>query len=88
MKFQDIVTNIVDILKLIVPLLIGASILIFLYGLLTYILNSADEAKRKESISYISYGIIGLFVMVSVWSLAYMLTEFFGLSFGIPQIRI
>ncbi len=52
----------------IINLLITVSILIFIYGLLKY-LFSDEEKKRKEGINTITYGLIVLVVMVSVWSI-------------------
>jgi len=86
MKFSTIVTNIIGVLKGVLPLIVGATVLIFLYGLLGYMMNVGDEAKRKESLSYITYGLIGLFVMISFWGLVAVFSSTFGLDFGIPRI--
>ncbi len=86
MTLRTIVNNFISILRPVAVLIVASAVLIFLYGLLGYITNSADESKRKESIQYIIYGIFGLFLMVSIWGLVAILTNTFGISFGIPVI--
>ena len=88
MKFQDLIGRFINILDWIVLVIISLSVLTFVYGLLGYMFNVSDEGKRKESMNYILYGIIGLFVMVGIWGLVYILTEFFGFTFGMPQITV
>jgi len=87
MTFSYIINNIITFLGNLVLLIIGIALLIFLWGLLTYIMNSGDESKRKESLQYILYGLIGLFVMVAVWGLVSLLSGFIDEPVGIPQIR-
>lgn len=86
MTFESLVMKIVNLLGDLVPLVVGFAVLVFLYGLFGYMMNIGDESKRKESISYIIYGLIGLFVMTAVWGLVSLLSRTFGFDFGIPVI--
>jgi uncharacterized membrane protein len=88
MTFKTIVENLISILKLTVPILIGLAVVMFLYGLFVYVVNSGDESKRKEGVQYIIYGLVGLFVMIAMWALAGILSNFFGTGFAVPQIAI
>jgi hypothetical protein len=88
MTFQSIIENLLNLSRALVPVIVGLSVVVFLYGLFGYIMNSGDESKRADSVKYIVYGIIGLFVIVSVWGMVFLITDFFGLNFGIPQIVI
>lgn len=65
-----------------VPLLIGAAIIVFLYGVLKFILNAGDPDKRTEGRSYMIWAIVGIVVMVSVWALVYFVQSTFGLEGG------
>jgi hypothetical protein len=87
-SFREFTEHIIRLLDFLVRPLIGLAVVVFLYGLLTYILNSANEQKRKEGLQYIVYGLIGFVVMLSMWALAAILSDTFGLGFGIPQITI
>lgn len=51
------------------PVIVGIALLGFFYGLAMFIFNAGDEEKRKKSRGIMIWGIVGLFVMVSVWGL-------------------
>jgi hypothetical protein len=85
--FKSFVDLVLSMLGLIVPLLIGCALALFLYGVLVYVINGTDEAKRKEGSKMMMYGIVALFVMVSVWALVALLSETFGFQFGLPALR-
>lgn len=83
--FGQLINRLIGYSNRIVILIVAMAMAFFLYGLVGYILNSDSEDKRRESVSYIVGGIIGLFVMVSVWGILSMLSGSFNFSFGIPQ---
>ena len=53
----------------------------FLWGLAMYILSGPGE-KADEGRSRMIYGIIALFVMISVWGLVRVLSNTFGTAAG------
>lgn len=65
------------ILMGIIPLLTGLGLLYFLYGLYLFMSASGNETKRSDGKQYILYGLIGLFVMVSVWGLVSIISSTF-----------
>ncbi|MBM2817933.1 MAG: protein of unknown function with transrane region [Parcubacteria group bacterium] len=68
-----------DILKKILPLIISVAVIYFVYNAFSYMI-AADEEKKGEAKSKMIYGIIALFVMVSVWGLVGILSGTFGFS--------
>lgn len=87
--FADLITFITcTISSVIIPLLVSLAIMVFIYGVITYIISADDEEKRKVGRSYILYGIIGIFVIVSVWGLVNILSNTFGISNSVPQLKI
>jgi len=64
----------------VMPLLFAIALVYFLVGVVKYIASGGDENKRKEGTQMMLYGIIGLFVMVSVWGLVALLINTFGIS--------
>lgn len=88
MTFASFIDRIISITTYLVPLLVGASVLVFLWGLFIYMTNAGDSSQRQASLKYMLYGIIGLFVMISMWALAFIFSDFFGLEIGIPQITV
>ena len=86
--FADVINRIIGVLDNVVIVIVALAIVMFMYGLISYIINSGNEEKRKEGINYIIAGVVGLFIMVSVWGLVQVLSDTFGVNVGIPQIEI
>ena len=73
----------------VLPLLVTVAIVIFIIGIIKYI-SKADEAKeREEGRNFMIYGIVALFVMVSIWGLVGIIQGTFGLGTNvlIPQLQ-
>lgn len=66
-----------------VPIIIGFALVSFLWGILVYLWKGDDETQRKESKSFMLWGIIGLFVMVSLWGLVSIFAN--TLNFHLPN---
>lgn len=78
MTFAELIDKIV--FTVIDPLLFLVSALALLYfilGVTKYIYHSGDAEKRSEGYQMMIYGIIALFVMVSVWALVGVLSNTF-----------
>ncbi len=62
------------------PLLILVAVVLLLFGIVkTFFFSSSDDG-RKEGKSFIIWGIVALFVMVSVWGLVNVLRATFQLD--------
>jgi ABC-type thiamin/hydroxymethylpyrimidine transport system permease subunit len=68
-----------QLLTIVVPILIALAVVYFIWGVITYVLSSDEEAKTQGR-NRIIYGIIGLAVIVAVWGLVKILTNTFGVS--------
>lgn len=63
----------------VIPLIIALTVLVFLWGVFKFVIaNDADG--RKEARGYMVWGIVSLFVMVSVWGLVNLLARTFNLD--------
>ena len=62
------------------PLLILAALIMFLYGILRTFFIDRDHAAENKGRSFILWGIVALFVMVSVWGLVNVLRDTTGLD--------
>ena len=49
----------------VIALIFGIALLYFIYGVIQYISGVADPGKRKEGISHMIWGRIGLTIMVT-----------------------
>lgn len=80
----DLYALAINLMQLAVPILIGLALVVFLWGIVTYIASGGNESARSAAGAYILWGIIGLFVMISVWGLVLILSNTFGFPFGLP----
>lgn len=67
-----------------IPLIIGVAVITFLWGVLSYV-TASDDAKQKEARGIMMYGIIVLFVMVSIWGLVNLLGDTISLTDTAPE---
>ncbi|MEK7156802.1 MAG: hypothetical protein AAB790_03260 [Patescibacteria group bacterium] len=82
--FQELAVDIVEILDATTAVLIVAGIVVYFYGISTNILSFSDDAGEKVR-TYFFWGIIVLFVMVSIWGILRLLQDtLFGGSINSP----
>jgi hypothetical protein len=63
--------------------LFAVAFIVFIWGIFEYfIAGGANEEKRKQGKSFILYGLIGFFIMMSVWGLVNVIVNTFGLGSG------
>jgi hypothetical protein len=74
------------LVKTVVPFLFTLASVAFIWGIIQYFLNPDNEEKRKKGKSYMIWGIVALFVMISMWGLVGILTDTFGIKTLIPQL--
>ncbi len=87
-NFRDLVMKISEMINLVIPIVISLTVLVFIWGIFRMVLAGGDTDARKEARSTIVFGIVGLFVMVSVWGLVNILkSSFFGGGLVIPQLK-
>lgn len=74
--------------KGVLPLLIGIAVVAFVYGIIEYFLNPDNEEKRKKGKSFILWGLIALFVMVSFWGIVGVLQNTFQTTDNSAGVKI
>jgi cation transporter-like permease len=77
--FENFLGDVRNILNMLLPIIIAAAVVYFVYGIARYVM-SGDEAAKEVAKGKIIYGIIGLFVMISVWGLVRILTRVTGVD--------
>lgn len=78
-NFQGILCKVAEILNAILPVLIALGVVYFVWGVVTYVISSDEEAK-KAGRDRIIFGIIGLAVIIGLWGLVKILGNTFGLN--------
>lgn len=61
-----------------IPILISISVIVFVWGVFRYVIAEGEDKQKSRNV--MMYGIIGLFVMVSVWGLVTLVYNTFGLD--------
>jgi len=80
LTFGSVITNVIStILKPLVVLIVGWAVIVFIWSLIQYL--QGDAPKKKDAKARIGWGILVLFVMVSLWGLVNILKNtFFGMN--------
>jgi len=62
-----------------IPILIGVAVVVFIWGVIGYVLGSSEDAK-EEGKNRMLYGLIGLLVIVSIWGIVALLKRTLGVQ--------
>lgn len=68
-NLENIVQSIGRLVELATPIVVGIALLAFFWGLAKFIFSAGDPEAQKQGRGIMIWGIIALFVMVSVWGL-------------------
>src|SRR5258708_18671844 len=72
----------------VIPLIFALAVVVFVWGVVQYVINSDEEAKKEKGRQFMIWGIIGLTVMLGVWGLVAILGNTFGLETEfLPQVH-
>lgn len=63
-------------LSALVPMIITIAIIVFFWGLVKYIM-SLNDGDKAEGLQIMMYGVLALFVMVSIWGIIKLLQSTF-----------
>ncbi len=65
--------------RFLVPIVFALAFIVFIFGVYrTFILGATNEEKRQEGQKLVMYGLIGFFIMFSVWGLVNLLVNTLG----------
>ena len=78
---NDLIKFANDTVLSVIPIVIALAILLFIWGLALFIYKSDSEDGRKEGRNRMIWGVIALFVIVSVWGIV----RFLGNTVGINE---
>lgn len=78
--FKDWVGYVVDIVNLLIPILWGGAFIVFFWGLSKFVIGANNEAEVKKGKEYMMWGILALFVMVTMRSILNLASTDLGLG--------
>lgn len=88
MNLRDVIFGVGDVVNVLIGIVVALAVLFFLWGLAKFVFHvGGDEGAREEGKKIMLWGVIGLFVMVSVWGLVGFLSDAFfgGTGYGPTQ---
>lgn len=87
--FYTLAGQLLSLLPLFITTLSGVAVLLFLWGLARFILNSGDEKVVAEGKKMMVWGVVALFVLLAVWGLVALLQSIIGTpdaTHEVPQV--
>lgn len=77
---NDVIIAVATIVASLIPLVVGLAVLFFLWGLLKFIIHADNAEMRSGARRHMLWGVIIIFVMVSLWGLVNLLDDTLGLD--------
>ncbi len=74
------------LVKFIIPLLMSLAVAGFIWGIIKYFINPDNEEQKKKGKDFMVWGLIALFVIVSMWGIVAIFSNTLGLRPVIPQL--
>ena len=75
--FKSLVNKIIDNINYLVALVIGLAAFVFIWGIFKYFVAGADEKKVEEAKNVLLFGLLGIFIMFSIWGLVNIIINTF-----------
>ena len=80
-NIETFVSSVGRIVGVLLPIVVAIALLGFFWGLVKFIFAQGNEEAKADAKKIMLWGLIALFVMVSVWGLV----EFIGSALGVGQ---
>ena len=82
----DIGTLIINLINNVaVPVVFAMAFIVFIFGIFRYfVVGGHDEEAKAKGQALMIWGIVGFFLMLSVWGLVHILTGSVGLDSRVP----
>ena len=85
MNITDLLNKINSlILNPLISLAFAISLLVFFWGLIQFIRSETADSKRGEGLKKITYGLLGMLIMISAYGIIRFLLGIFGITPGYP----
>jgi len=68
-NFPELVNVFFQLIKQVIPVLIAVAFLVFFFGIVKFIGKAGDETAIKEGRQQMVWGVIALFILVSIWGI-------------------
>lgn len=76
---QDLLLSFGGLVSLAIPITAGLALVYFFYGIAKFITHAGDEGAQVEAKNVMLWGIIALFVIVSIWGIVHFIQDNIGI---------
>lgn len=83
-QIGDIVRNTTNLLMQITVVVFASAVLVFAWGIVKLIASAGSPEQIKQARAIIWYGIIGMFVLASIWGIIVFFQKDLGIETGTP----
>ena len=77
---RTLIVSIGNLVALLVPILIAIALIVFFWGLVRYLWGSGGKANVGDAKKLMIWGLVTLFVMVSVWGIVRLAQDALGVD--------
>lgn len=81
---NDVLAFITNFINAVTPVIVGIAVFIIIVGIVRFIAAGEDPEKRKAARGFIVWGIVAVFIMISIWGLINILVNTFDLDKAAP----
>ena len=81
---EDFLKDVLSLINLIVPVLIAMAVAFFFWGMILFIKDSGNDKSREEGKQKMLWGIVALFVMVSIFGILNFLSDVLNIDVSSP----
>jgi len=81
-NLAELIEALGDVVNIATPVIIGIALIAFFWGLAKFIFSAGDEEKRESGKHIMIWGIVALFVMVSIWGIVRFIGDAVGVEEG------
>jgi hypothetical protein len=82
--FQDFIKAFGGLIKTSLYIVAALALLVFFWGILKYVFMSGSEPEKEKAKGVMVWGLVALFVMVSVWGIVYFFQHDLRLNISNP----
>ncbi len=83
-KIKNLLNDFKELLDLVIPITFALALLFFFYGLAQFIRSISDKTI-EEGKNKMKWGIVALFVMVSIWGIIGYIGDSLGIETGVKK---
>ena len=78
--FNSVISGIGRTISALIPAFVGLALAVFVWGLVVFIWNSGNDSAKQEGKNKMIWGVLALFVIVSIWGIIALLNVIFGVT--------